>query len=476
MPQLPSFLLSPRLRLVLWGGLIVLTAVSIAELTVHVVRMVQAPLPPRLAAALDQTTPAAAPLQTSGTPTHYVLPTGGTAPLWRYDPAEQRYLPAAHLEPFAGVAVLDTPPRDGMVEVRVTDGQGFIDATRLAPGGAKAAHAAYCSYNAGPPLTPGEVLARHGNGDAALRIDNTTSEPVVLKLRDAQGTTALSVHAAQGATRIADLPPGRYTAEYATGTLWSRACGSFIAGERTWRLPAQVALNGEARITVPAASGHRDRTRCLLQRLKDRAMPYASPTTTCACTTRKPAAAPPSSSCTNTPPTTATGSRRCGISVSATAPSATPRAAIRRPMCPRRSNPTRRTVPLTTSSRCSIISALRRHISSACRWAASPRCISASVTPARARSLCVAGCGYGAEPGQRERFAAEAEAIAGFLRDNGIAAFAEKYAYGPTRVQFENRNPRGFAEFKRHLGGTLRARHDRTPSSAASGAGLRSTT
>jgi pimeloyl-ACP methyl ester carboxylesterase len=70
---------------------------------------------------------------------------------------------------------------------------------------------------------------------------------------------------------------------------------------------------------------------------------------------------------------------------------------------------------------------------------------------ARALSLCVAGCGYGAEPGQRDRFAAEAEAIAGFLRDHGMAAFAEKYAYGPTRVQFENKNPRGFAEFKRHL-------------------------
>ena len=71
--------------------------------------------------------------------------------------------------------------------------------------------------------------------------------------------------------------------------------------------------------------------------------------------------------------------------------------------------------------------------------------------PDRALSLCVAGCGYGAEPGQQERFAAEAKAIAGFLRDHGTAAFAEKYAYGPTRVQFENRNPRGFAEFKRHL-------------------------
>lgn len=71
---------------------------------------------------------------------------------------------------------------------------------------------------------------------------------------------------------------------------------------------------------------------------------------------------------------------------------------------------------------------------------------------ARALSLCVAGCGYGAEKGQREKFRGEAEAIAAFLDANGIGAFAEKYAYGPTRVQFENKDPRGFAEFKQQLG------------------------
>ncbi len=75
--------------------------------------------------------------------------------------------------------------------------------------------------------------------------------------------------------------------------------------------------------------------------------------------------------------------------------------------------------------------------------------------PARARSLTVAGCGYGAERDQRDRFRAEVQAVAGFIRDNGMAAFAEKYAYGPTRVQFENKDPRGFAEFKRLL-----AEHD----------------
>ncbi len=71
--------------------------------------------------------------------------------------------------------------------------------------------------------------------------------------------------------------------------------------------------------------------------------------------------------------------------------------------------------------------------------------------PARARSLTVGGCGYGAEPAQREAFRAEAETIAAFIKDRGMAAFADKYAAGPSRVQFENKDPRGFAEFKRML-------------------------
>ena len=71
--------------------------------------------------------------------------------------------------------------------------------------------------------------------------------------------------------------------------------------------------------------------------------------------------------------------------------------------------------------------------------------------PDRARSLVVAGAGYGAEKDQRERFRNEAVVIANKLEKEGMAAFAEAYAYGPTRVQFENKDPRGFAEFKRQL-------------------------
>jgi pimeloyl-ACP methyl ester carboxylesterase len=71
--------------------------------------------------------------------------------------------------------------------------------------------------------------------------------------------------------------------------------------------------------------------------------------------------------------------------------------------------------------------------------------------PKRALSLCVAGCGYGAEKGQREKFHAEVDAVAAFLDEQGIEAFAARYAFGPTRVQFENKDPRGFAEFRQQL-------------------------
>src|SRR3984893_416697 len=56
--------------------------------------------------------------------------------------------------------------------------------------------------------------------------------------------------------------------------------------------------------------------------------------------------------------------------------------------------------------------------------------------PDRARSLVVAGCGYGAAPDQRAQFAEEAEAAAKQF-EQGMAEAAEGYALGPTRVQFQ---------------------------------------
>lgn len=71
--------------------------------------------------------------------------------------------------------------------------------------------------------------------------------------------------------------------------------------------------------------------------------------------------------------------------------------------------------------------------------------------PDRVRSLIVAGCGYGAHPDARDRFRSESEAIAEAFEEEGAAAFAPRYLEGPARVQFQNKDPRGWSELVRVL-------------------------
>jgi pimeloyl-ACP methyl ester carboxylesterase len=71
--------------------------------------------------------------------------------------------------------------------------------------------------------------------------------------------------------------------------------------------------------------------------------------------------------------------------------------------------------------------------------------------PDRARSLVVAGCGYGASPDKRTQFAAEAEGAAKQFEEQSMVKAAEGYALGPSRVQFQNKDPRGWQEFTAQL-------------------------
>ena len=70
---------------------------------------------------------------------------------------------------------------------------------------------------------------------------------------------------------------------------------------------------------------------------------------------------------------------------------------------------------------------------------------------ARALSLVVGGCGYGAEPAKREQFREETNAAAAAIERDGMVKVAERYSLGPTRVQFQNKDPRGWAEFAKQL-------------------------
>ncbi len=71
--------------------------------------------------------------------------------------------------------------------------------------------------------------------------------------------------------------------------------------------------------------------------------------------------------------------------------------------------------------------------------------------PERARSLVIGGCGYGAEPDKRAQFAAEAEISAKRFEELTMAKAALGYALGPTRVQYQNKDPRGWQEFADQL-------------------------
>ena len=69
----------------------------------------------------------------------------------------------------------------------------------------------------------------------------------------------------------------------------------------------------------------------------------------------------------------------------------------------------------------------------------------------RALSLTIAGGGYGAHPAQYPQFQKDSKANAEFIQQHGMARFAATYGHGPTRVQFQNKDPRGFAEYVRQL-------------------------
>ena len=73
--------------------------------------------------------------------------------------------------------------------------------------------------------------------------------------------------------------------------------------------------------------------------------------------------------------------------------------------------------------------------------------------PGRARSLVVAACGYGAQPERQNAFREESNVIADAFAGEGAAEVAKRYAVGPARVQFQNKDPRGWAEFATHLAG-----------------------
>ncbi len=198
-----------------------------------------------------------APVRLAGVPTYYVLPAAVPATLWRADPARHGLVPWGQLPPFSAVQGLRIEPRNGMVEVKVTDSiNGFIESGRLTPGSAAAAARAWCTFHAGMSPENGELLTRSGEGGGSVAIENRSPQPAVVKLRAEDGTVAASVFLAPGGQTVAaGLREHSVRVEYATGEVWSRACHGFSAGQRARVLAEPVLVGAARRIAVPPETG-----------------------------------------------------------------------------------------------------------------------------------------------------------------------------------------------------------------------------
>lgn len=81
--------------------------------------------------------------------------------------------------------------------------------------------------------------------------------------------------------------------------------------------------------------------------------------------------------------------------------------------------------------------------------------------PERALSLVVAGCGSGSH-GDTAKFRRECDEVARRFERDGIERVAEFYTKGPTRVQFADKDPKGWQEFHRQFVAQSAHGHART--------------
>ena len=184
---------------------------------------------------------------------------------------------------------------------------------------------------------------------------------------------------------------------------------------------------------------HAERHRC----------PTLPPTTTSSSTTRRPAAAPPSCSCTSMPATTAAGSRRCGIWRSATVASPSMLVASALRGAAEVASYSQRRAADDIRAVLDALKIDKAHIVGLSMGGLATLHFGLAYSD-RARSLLVAGAGYGSAAARRRlsrrgrRLSPPGSRSRAWRRSRGNMLSS-------TRVQFENKDPRGFAEFKAML-------------------------
>ncbi len=68
--------------------------------------------------------------------------------------------------------------------------------------------------------------------------------------------------------------------------------------------------------------------------------------------------------------------------------------------------------------------------------------------PQTARSLVVAGCGHGSARADEKQFRLDAQKLADEVESKGMKALADTYGRNASRVQFEDKDPQGWAQWR----------------------------
>ena len=154
------------------------------------------------------------------------------------------------LDRFTTVRVIGAAEDGEWTQVAIPSGvTGYVQARYLFAGAGDRPKRNWCLTNRGEPMRNGDVLLRRTGGSHRVTVANATGTDAVVRLRTSGGQTLLALYLTAGEeAALAGIPEGSFQITFATGTNYSRACGLFLDGMKTFALDAP-------QIFVPGGKG-----------------------------------------------------------------------------------------------------------------------------------------------------------------------------------------------------------------------------
>ena len=128
---------------------------------------------------------------------------------------------------------------------------GWVPTRSLYGGSAELMRHEWCEEHHGIRPQAGEVMLRRASGDHELFIDNPGRKDALVKLKTPAGYTMISYFVpATYHLGVGGIPEGTYTIEFATGSHYSRGCGSFTDDVKAAQMPFTLTLHHVSALRV----------------------------------------------------------------------------------------------------------------------------------------------------------------------------------------------------------------------------------